>query len=198
MPNERLEFLGDAVLSLVVAEQLYTTRPELAEGDLTRIRAAVVRTTSLAEAARALGVGEAVHLGRGEERSGGRAKDSILADTLEAIIGATYLVAGLEAARSLVLDALGETLSTEASRAELGDAKNRLQELAARMGRPIPVYRSTHTGPDHARWWHAEVLVGIEVEGYGEGVSRRAAESAAAAMCCEALIELGHSSVPRD
>ena len=186
--NERLELLGDAVLSLVVTEELFGSHPGLSEGDLTRIRAAVVSTEALAPAAAALGVGEVVRLGRGEELSGGRHKASILADTFEALIGATYLSSGLRAARVLVLSALGEKLEAEAARPELGDPKNRLQELAARLGAPAPHYRAHDSGPDHARWWRAEVSIGPDVLGRGEGVSRKQAERAAAEEACESLL----------
>lgn len=185
--NERLEFLGDAVLSLVVAEELYRSHPDLSEGDLTRIRAAVVSTAALAPAAEALGIGEMVHLGRGEEISGGRAKPSILADTFEALIGATFLEGGLDAARRLVLSTLGPAISVKAERRELGDPKNRLQELVSRLGESGPHYSGSGTGPDHARWWRAEVLVGSRVLGTGEGASRKQAERVAAEEACAAL-----------
>lgn len=175
------------MLSLVVTEYVFASYPDLPEGDLTRVRAAIVSTEGLAPVAAALGVGEVVRLGRGEELSGGRAKPSILADTFEALIGATYLSAGVEAARTFVLGALGDRIESEASRSELRDPKGRLQELAARLGAPVPNYRTSHTGPDHARWWRAEVWIGPALLGRGEGVSRKHAERVAALEACEQL-----------
>ena len=131
--NERLELLGDAVLGLVVTDHLYRAFPDLPEGDLTRLRASVVSTKALAPVATELGVGEAVLLGKGEETSGGRTKESILADCLEAIVAAVYLSLGLTAATSLVVGLLGEPIARIAAEGRLGDPKNRLQELAARL-----------------------------------------------------------------
>jgi len=179
--NERLEFLGDAVLGLVATEELYRAHPDLPEGDLARMRAAIVSTGTLAQAAAELGVGDAVLLGRGEEASGGRSKASILADALEALIGATYLAGGLAPARALVLDLLGERLAAAPrDAAALGDAKNRLQELAARLGLEPPSYCVEDEGPDHAKRFRASVAVGGRVVGHGEGRSKKAAERAAA------------------
>ena len=177
--NERLEFLGDSVLGLVVTDHLYATFPEQPEGDLARIRAAVVSTEGLAPHARRLGVGPALLVGRGEDASGGRAKATILADALEALIGAVYLDVGLEAARDLVLELLADSVEDVAGRGELGDAKNRLQELAARLGEAAPVYVVRDTGPDHAKRYRAVVQVG-GTTGSGEGPSKKQAEREAA------------------
>jgi len=185
--NERLEFLGDAILGLVVTEELYNRHPGLPEGDLARIRAAVVSTEALAPVAERLGLGEALLLGRGEAASGGRAKASILADALEAFIGATYLSGGIETARSCVLELLGESLAEESRRAVLGDAKNRLQEHAAREGGLTLRYEVRAEGPDHARRYFAEVFLGDVVTGRGEGHSKKAAERAAAQAVLDAL-----------
>lgn len=196
--NERLEFLGDAVLGLVVAEHCYRALPGVPEGDLARIRAAVVSEEALAPVAASIGVGDAVLLGRGEASSGGRAKPSILADALEALIGATYLAGGLERARALVLELLGEAIEEAASAAELGDPKNRLQELCARLGLEPPRYRLRESGPDHAKRYVADVDVevaaaadgvacSVVASGHGAGRSKKQAERAAAA---EALARL--------
>ena len=173
--NERLEFLGDAVLGLVVTEHLFARFPDMPEGDLARIRAAVVSTDALAPIAAALGVGEALLLGRGESTSGGRHKDSLLADALEALIGAIFLEGGLSEARPLVLALCGETIDQEATHAVLGDAKNRLQELVAHLGHAAPVYEVEAGGPDHERFFRAVVHAG-EVSGHGEGRSKKRAE----------------------
>jgi ribonuclease-3 len=185
--NERLEFLGDAILGLVVTDELYHRHPELPEGDLARIRAAVVSTEALAPVAERLGLGEALLLGRGEAASGGRKKLSILADVLEAFIGATYLCGGIEAARTFVLEVLSEAMTNESSRAFLGDPKNRLQERAARDGDPSPRYDVRAVGPDHARHYYAEVALGDVVVGRGEGRSKKHAERAAAQAALRAV-----------
>ncbi|MDA8291382.1 MAG: ribonuclease III [Actinomycetota bacterium] len=182
--NERLEFLGDAVLGLVVASRLYEELPGVPEGDLARIRAAVVSEPALAAAARRTGIGGAVLLGRGEDQSGGRDKASILADAFEAIVGATYLAGGLVAAVSLLDDLLGEEIAAASAASELGDAKNRLQERCARDGADPPAYSVRESGPDHERHFRAEVVVrdgsGVRATGRGEGRSKKQAEREAA------------------
>ena len=184
--NERLEFLGDAVLGLVVTDLLYRSFADRSEGDLARIRAAVVSTEALAPIAEQLGVGSALLLGRGEEASGGRAKASLLADALEALIGAAYLDQGSDAVAKLVDRLVGDQISVEAKRPALGDAKNRLQELAARLLLPAPSYATTGRGPDHDRRFVAAVRVGT-LEAAGEGRSKKAAERFAAQAAIEAL-----------
>jgi ribonuclease III len=178
--NERLEFLGDAVLGLVVAEHSYRLYPDLPEGQLAKMRAAVVNARVLAEIADELGVGEVLLLGRGEEASGGRTKASILADALEAVIGAVYLDAGWEAARSLILQLVGERLVHAAAEPDDFDHKSRLQELTVRQGDGVPRYAIAGSGPDHDRHYVAEVLVGGVVQGTGEGSSKKDAEQEAA------------------
>lgn len=190
--NERLEFLGDAVLGLVVTARLFVDLPAVPEGDLARIRAAVVSEPTLASAARAVGVGEALLLGRGEAHSGGRAKSSILADALEAIVGAAYLAGGLAAATGLVEDLLGEEIAVASSSRELGDAKNRLQEWCSRAGFDPPEYSLSERGPDHARHFSAVVVVrggsGVHATGRGQGPSKKQAERAAAEDVLAALV----------
>jgi len=182
--NERLELLGDAVLGLVVADHLYQSQPDVPEGDLARMRALVVSEAGLAPVAAEIGIGAALRIGRGEAHSGGRAKPSILADALEAVIGAVYLHGGIERARSLVLDVMGEQIEIASAVAELGDAKNRLQELAARLQLSAPRYSLREHGPDHERHYDAVVTVcdasGDEV-GRGRGGS---IEEAGRASCC--------------
>jgi ribonuclease-3 len=185
--NERLELLGDAVLGLVVADHLYRSYPELPEGDLARLRSAVVSTEALAPVADELGVGEAVLLGRGEEISGGRSKDSILADCLEAIIAVIYLTLGLPAATTFVVRLLEGPIAVIAAEGRLGDPKNRLQELAARLDLSLPSYRVNDTGPDHAKVFSAEVTLGGEVLGRGTGSSKKLAERLAAVAALEVL-----------
>jgi len=177
------------VLALVVAEHCYHKAPELPEGDLARIRAAVVSTDALAPVAAALGVGDAVLLGKGEAASGGRLKASILADTFEALIGACYLDGGLDPAREFVLGQLEPRIDAVMLEGELGDAKNRLQELAARRGAEPPRYVVRSGGPEHARWFAAEVYLGEQLVGDGRGKSKKRAEQAAAAAAWSALRE---------
>ena len=184
--NERLELLGDAVLGLVVADHLYRAFPDLSEGDLARLRASVVSTEALAPVAAELGVGEAVLLGKGEETSGGRSKDSILADCLEAIIAAVYLSLGLAAATRLVVGLLEDPIEAIAE-GRLGDPKNWLQELAAQLNFDFPSYTVTDKGPDHAKVFFAEVTVGGEILGRGTGTSKKIAERVAATAALEII-----------
>jgi len=177
--NERLEFLGDAVLGQAVTVRLYTRHPDLDEGALAKRRAGVVSTLALAEVARRIGLGEYVRLGRGEDLTGGRDKDSILADTMEAVIGATYLSAGPEAATALVLRLVEPLLDDPERYGAAIDPKTSLQELASRSGALPPVYEVTSTGPDHDRVFIAVVRVG-DVSAEGTGSSKKHAEMAAA------------------
>jgi ribonuclease-3 len=178
--NERLEFLGDAVLSLVVAEHAYAAYPAFAEGRLAKMRSAVVNARALAEVAQTLGVGDELLLGRGEESSGGREKASILADALEAVIGALYLDAGYERVRALLLGLLGERVRRAASEPDDFDHKSRLQEWTVRQGVGTPRYLVVGDGPDHDRHYVAEVYVAGTAKGRGEGSSKKDAEQAAA------------------
>ncbi|MFT4219498.1 MAG: ribonuclease III [Microbacterium sp.] len=177
--NERLEFLGDAVLGQAVTVSLFTRHPDLDEGALAKRRASVVSTVALAEVARYIELGEHLLLGRGEEQTGGRDKDSILADTMEAVIGATYISAGQEAATSLVLRLVEPLLADPERYGAAMDPKTSLQELAARRGVTPPVYSVDSTGPDHDRVFTATVVVG-PVTATGTGTSKKTAEMAAA------------------
>ena len=177
--NERLEFLGDSVLGQATTVLLYTRHPDLDEGALAKRRASVVSTVALAEVARSIGLGEYIRLGRGEEQTGGRDKDSILADTTEAVIGATYLSAGQEAATALVHRFIEPLLADPDRYGAAIDPKTALQELAARVAHSVPVYTIEGSGPDHDRRFVATVMVG-DVVSTGEGTSKKTAEMAAA------------------
>ena len=185
--NERLEFLGDAVLGLVVAEHSYRQYADLTDGMLSKVRAAVVNAHVLAEVAVELDIPDHLRLGKGEDASGGRAKVSILADTMEAVIGAVYLDAGLEAARALVLARLGERIAAAVGEPGESDHKSRLQEEAVRLGRGVPRYDVEGSGPDHARRYLATVYVAGQRLGTGEGRSKKDAEQVAAQVACTTL-----------
>lgn len=182
--NERLEFLGDAVLSLVVADELYR-RWGLDEGAMAKTRAAVVNAASLTTVARSLGLGEYLRLGHGEETAGGDDKPSILADGMEAMLGAIYLDGGLEAARSLILREWGSLLADRAAVPGGEDYKTRLQEVMAATG-DIPEYELQGSGPDHERYFTAVVKCGDRVLGSGGGTSKKRAEQEAARAALEA------------
>ncbi len=185
--NERLEFLGDAVLGLVVTDEIYNRLPDSAEGRLAKVRAAAVNTISLAEIARGVTIGDAVRLGVGEEQSGGRDKDSILANTLEAVLGAVYLDDGIKAATVVVMGLFDQLLDDIVLRRESLDYKTSLQELTASALSLMPIYRLTDTGPDHAKTFTAEVVIGEEVLGTGVGRSKKEAEQGAAQEAYGAL-----------
>jgi ribonuclease-3 len=186
--NERLEFLGDAVLGQAVTVTLFTRHPDLDEGALAKRRASVVSTVALAEVARTIGLGEHLLLGRGEEQTGGRDKDSILADTMEAVIGATHLSAGQDATTALVLRLVEPLLADPERYGAAMDPKTSLQELAARRGVTPPAYTIVSTGPDHDRVFTATVIVG-PVSSTGTGTSKKTAEMAAALSAWQTLSE---------
>jgi ribonuclease III len=193
--NERLEFLGDAVLGIVVTDSLYRTYPDVAESQLAKYRAAVVNSRTLAEVARELGVGEFLLLGRGEQTTGGRDKSSILADALEALLGTVYLELGLGSADDLVHRLLDVRMAQAAGMGAGLDWKTSLQELGARTGAGVPSYQVTSTGPDHAKHFVAVVAVGEVVTGEGLGHSKKVAEQMAAATAYEALLA-AHPEAP--
>jgi ribonuclease III len=189
---ERLEYLGDAVLGLVTADWLYRKHPELPEGELSRLKAQLVSRGTLARHAAALALGEVLRLGVGEERSGGRAKPSLLADSLEAVFGAVYLDAGLPAAAKVIHLMLEPMLEVEEGRSQLldADAKTRLQEIAQARGGTLPEYRHTGaTGPDHSRLYRVECWLDAQLVGEGEGTSKKQAEQRAAASALARLQE---------
>jgi len=180
--NERLEFLGDVVLDLIIAEHLYTEAPDLAEGQLTRIKAQIVQERTLAQVARQLKLGEYLLLSHGEEDSGGRYKSKLLADALEALIGAIYVCLGLEIAREFVLDNFGPLLAEGQSSGPLPyDHKSHLQELIQAHTKQTPAYITVAAnGPPHDRTFIAEVRFGNLLLGQGSGPSKQDAEQAAA------------------
>ena len=178
--NERLEFLGDSVLGLVVTTTLYDANPETSEGQLAKLRAAVVNMRALADVARTLGLGEYLLLGRGEESTGGRDKASILADTMEAVIGTVYLSCGLSAAATFVHHLLDPLMRSSATLGAGLDWKTSLQELTASATLGVPEYRVTEEGPDHEKVFTARALVGDEVLGEGIGRSKKEAEQRSA------------------
>lgn len=177
--NERLEFLGDSILGLVVADHLYRNRPDLPEGDLTRIRAALVCESSLVEVAKSLDLGSYLKLGRGEESGGGRKRPSIQADAVEAMLAAVYLDGGIGQARKLIHNLI---LNQEREKIANGrDFKTALQELVQRESGQVLSYRLVgESGPDHAKCFSMEVLLNGQPIGAGEGRSKKEAEQAAA------------------
>ena len=178
--NERLEFLGDSILGQAVTVKLFRENPGLDEGELAKRRASLVSSVALAEVARSIGLGQFLRLGRGENQSGGRDKASILADTVEAIIGAAYLDLGGEEATALVLRLIGPLMEDPGRFGAAMDPKTSLQEAAAHRGAGIPIYTVTNSGPDHSKVFHATVEVGGVVLATGEGTSKKQAEMAAA------------------
>ena len=184
--NERLEFLGDAVLQLVITDYLYASYPRMAEGKLAKVRAAVVSRPTLAEIARNIDLGRYVELTAAEERTGGRDKDSILADAVEAVIGAVYLDSGLGSARELVLRLVGDRVDERAKVPGSKDYKTRLQEVLAKDGRR-PEYATEGSGPDHERVFVASVSVEGTHLGMGSGRSKKEAEQGAAEQALERL-----------
>jgi ribonuclease III len=188
--NERLEFLGDSVLGLVVTDELYRSQPTLPEGQLAKLRASVVNMTSLAGVARRLGeggIGPHLLLGRGEEATGGREKDSILADALEALIGAIHLGCGLDSAAAIVHRLFDPLLVEAATRGAGLDWKTSLQELGSERGLGAPSYLVEDEGPDHAKVFTADVVLAGTVHGRGTGRTKKAAEQEAAEVAWRAL-----------
>lgn len=188
--NERLEFLGDAVLGLTITEELYRRHPDRSEGDLAKLRASVVNTQALAEVGRNLtdsGLGAHLLLGRGEESSGGSGKSSILADGVESLLGAVYIQHGIEVAHRVILRLFGALLDTAPTLGAGLDWKSSLQELTAARGLGVPVYAVTSTGPDHDKEFTALVLVTDMEYGKGVGRTKKEAELKAAAAAWNAL-----------
>jgi ribonuclease-3 len=185
--NERLEFLGDSVLGLVVTEHLFVSFPDLSEGQLAKLRAAVVNSRALADVARQLDLGAVIHLGRGEESTGGRDKSSILADTMEAVIGAVFLQHGIDSARVFVHHLFDELMKDVATRGAGLDWKTSLQEMASLSGYGVPVYEVVESGPDHAKSFEAMVMIDDHSYGPGAGRNKKEAEQNAAASAFAAL-----------
>lgn len=185
--NERLEFLGDSVLGVVVTDMLYRTHPDLPEGRLAKLRASVVNMHALAGVGRRIGLGEQLRLGRGEEMTGGRDKSSIVADAVEAVIGAVYLQFGIETAREVVLRLFADLLTAAPQLGAGLDWKTSLQELSAVRGLGVPEYRVTEEGPDHAKVFAAQVLLQGLPRGEGSGRTKKEAEQNAAAAAYTGL-----------
>ena len=186
LSNERLEFLGDAVLGWAIAAIVYH-RYDVAEGQLTDLRKSVVNAIALAEVAQDIGLGPHILLGRGEAAAGGADKPSILSDAFEAVLAAVYLDGGPDAAYAMVERLVVPRMPDTADSLDQFDQKTQLQELSARAGRGAPLYEVTSRGPDHAKSFRAHVRLDGEVVGTGEGRSKKAAEQAAAAQACLSL-----------
>jgi ribonuclease III len=196
--NEKLEFLGDAVLNLAISDLLMERFSEMREGDLSKVRASVVNGAVLATKAAALDLGRELRLGRGEERSGGRQKESILSSAYEAVLGAVFLDAGFAAARRLVARDFARELD-EATARDFADPKTRLQELTQRRFKATPVYGLVRSsGPDHAKAFEVEIRLEDRVLGRGEGRSKKAAEQEAAVRALELLEKDAPGRAPAD
>ncbi|MGN0064932.1 MAG: ribonuclease III [Nocardioides sp.] len=187
--NERLEFLGDSVLGVVVTETLYLTHPDFSEGRLAKLRAAVVNARALADVARGIGLGAHIKLGRGEETTGGRDKASILSDTVEALIGAIHLSGGLEEAARVIHRLFDPVMEAAASMGAGLDWKTSLQELSASLSLGVPEYVIEDAGPDHAKTFVAQVRVGGQLHGHGNGRSKKEAEQGAAETAYREIVE---------
>lgn len=184
--NERLEFLGDAILDAVVTTLIYESYPDLTEGEMARMRASVVNTDALAELGRNLGLGDHILLGKGEESSGGRDKASLLANVFEAIVGAVYLESGIEATTTALVP-LFEPLLEESASGTRYDSKTALQEIAVKNTGELPSYRVASSGPDHDKRFVAHVFLGNEPFGDGSGRSKKEAEQNAAREALERM-----------
>jgi ribonuclease-3 len=187
--NERLEFLGDSVLGVVITETLYRSHPELSEGRLAKLRAAVVNARALADVARTIGLGDHIHLGKGEEATGGRDKASILSDTVEALIGAVYLSGGFASASGVVHLLFDPVLESAAAMGAGLDWKTSLQELSALHELGVPEYVIEDEGPDHMKTFTARVRVADRLHGHGVGRSKKEAEQQAAESAYRTLNE---------
>jgi ribonuclease-3 len=187
--NERLEFLGDAILGAVVTDLIYRTYPQLAEGEMARLRASVVNTGALADLGRVLGLGAHIRLGKGEEASGGRDKASLLADTFEALIGAAYLEQGLEAVEGFLVALFAPEIDAVIAAGGGHDPKTALQERVVRMRGGRPSYRVAASGPDHDKRFTAHVYVNEELYGAGSGRSKKEAEQEAARQALERIAD---------
>ena len=186
--NERLEFLGDSVLGLVVTEELYKKYPDLDESRLSPLRSGIVNMRALADIARSLELGQYMRIGKGEEVTGGRDKNSLLADSLEALIGAIYLSQGFAASQKIVGELISQTMESAKDKGAGLDGKTALQELAAARKISPPEYQITESGPDHDKTFVATAVVGGDAIATGEGKSKREAEQIAARLAYEKLI----------
>jgi ribonuclease-3 len=194
--NERLEFLGDSVLGVVITETLYRTHPDLSEGRLAKLRAAVVNARALAEVARTIGLGPHILLGKGEESTGGHDKASILADTVEAVIGATFLSGGHESAADLIHLLFDPLLEAAAALGAGLDWKTSLQEFCAEHDLGVPAYLIEDEGPDHLKTFTAQVRVADRLHGHGVGRPKKEAEQQAAESAYSTLVEELPAEIP--
>lgn len=186
--NERLEFLGDALLDFVVGEYLFERFPQMDEGDLTKLRAALIMAGALAEFARSIELGDYIYLSRGEDERGGRSRVGLLSDAFEALVAAIYLDRGLQAVREFLMRFLERETTRVVERGLRGDHKSQLQEWTQRELRVTPVYRTImERGPDHAKQFTVEVWIGDQAHGRGEGRSKQAAQQHAAQQALEQL-----------
>lgn len=185
--NERLEFLGDSVLGLVVTEELYQKYPELDESRLSPLRSGIVNMRALADIARTLNLGSYIRLGKGEEVTHGREKNSLLADAFEALLGALYLEHGFATTSDVIRRLIAPALADAMARGAGIDGKTALQELAASLGKGAPEYRVSESGPDHDKNFTATAFVAGEALGSGEGKSKREAEQSAARIAYDTL-----------
>ena len=192
--NERLELLGDSILGAIVTTLIYRSYPDLAEGDMARLRASVVNTSALADVARSLDLGSMIRVGKGEEASGGRDKISLLADTFEALVGAVYMEQGFEAVEEALIPVFSERVADAAAATERYDAKTALQEVSVKEHASVPSYRVSSSGPDHDKRFSAHVYLEDELYGSGEGRSKKEAEQLAAK---EALARIASESAAR-
>ncbi|MDE0572778.1 ribonuclease III [Demequina sp. B12] len=192
--NERLEFLGDSVLGIIVTDRLYRDHPDLPEGELAKMRAATVSQKALSEIAREVDLGPCILLGKGERTTGGADKDSILCDAVEAIIGAVYLSHGIDVARDVVLNLVDGHLKAAATSGVALDWKTSLQEACAERGKGAPLYSCEGDGPDHARTFTATVTIDGEAYGTGVGSAKKYAEQEAAAEAYKVLVGMDASA----
>lgn len=191
--NERLEYLGDAVLELTVSDHIFTNYPELSEGEMTKLRASVVCEPMLAKAAREIRLGGAIKMGRGEDNSSGRERDSILSDTFEACIGAIYKDGGFEASKKFILSCIGDEIKRMRTRFNLSDAKTYLQECIQSQSKdPLQYVVTSESGPDHDKTFVVSVMHEGGVIGEGSGKSKKEAEQAAA---LDAINKLGFARI---
>ena len=188
--NERLEFLGDSVLGMIVTEELYLRYPDLDESRLSPLRSGIVNMRALADIARTLDLGKYIRLGKGEEVTGGRDKNSLLADALEALIGAIYLELGFSSTTTVVRALIKETLESAMAKGAGLDGKTALQELVSSLGKGVLEYQVTETGPDHDKSFNAVAMVSGEAIAEGIGKSKREAEQSAARSAYEILATL--------
>jgi ribonuclease-3 len=196
--NERLEFLGDSVLGLVVTDHIYSSYHELPEGQLAKLRASVVNTVTLAELGQLLDIGPLLRLGKGEDQSGGRKKESILADALEAVFGAVYVDGGWQAARRVILDLAHEAIIEAAEQPGRKDYKTQLQELTAKMSLGTPIYEISGSGPDHDKRFNAITIVDGVARGHGAGTSKKRAEQVAARSAYAAVLTMLEGEIDDD